>query len=144
MFCENSLGCFLLLGGTSGETVVHVVARLSSNVFTVATPNHGRCGHRITCQHHPCLAAVVAALPRPSTTNLLRCTNKRNNLVACPIHHSLTEVLGRLLFRNCSTQFCLTARLRMWATTAPMGALVTHSVVARRACSLWTGWSYAY
>ena len=36
----------LLLRGTSGEAEVHVVARLSPRVFTVARPSHGRYGHR--------------------------------------------------------------------------------------------------
>ena len=63
----------LMLGGTSGETAVHVVARLSSHVFTLARDGHGRCGHRITGQHHPCLATLVAALPSPPPTNFLRC-----------------------------------------------------------------------
>ena len=41
------MGLFLrFLSGASGETAVHVVARLSSHVFTVATPSHGRCGQR--------------------------------------------------------------------------------------------------
>ena len=37
------IGLFLLLlGGESCKTAVHVVARLSSHVFTVAAPSHGR------------------------------------------------------------------------------------------------------
>ena len=74
-FRRKFMGLFLpLLGGTSDETAVHVVARLSSHVFTVATPKSQPLWPSTTCQHHPWLAALVAALPSPSPTNFLRCS----------------------------------------------------------------------
>ena len=100
------LGLFLLLlGGTSGETAVHVVARLSSHVFTVATPSHGRCGHRIACQHPmpgrpgcgtaqpvtnklPSMWVILKHWPKLETKQPCRLSNV---LHVFSIHHSLTR-----------------------------------------------------
>ena len=68
----------LLQSGTSGETAVYVVARLSSHVFTVATLSHGCCGHR----HMP--TPSMAACPGCGTRSGTHATQRLDPLTRNP------------------------------------------------------------